>query len=311
MSWIPGDIQLYPHLSLYIPHIWKMHGNHKQNERCSPTGLSFARWIAESEGKKSRTPDWLVKTRVSCRFSLQSPLDWSWMDCSAVWCSLRLMRSSNKANLGRRRNELDDGFDQPQRCPKIDKKLGEIGSSNNPVSTVFLSFEGKPFCCKDQRHSFNKPYAPRNHQLKLVIQPPLKLVTSDSGDSPPLLRSAEKLVFFALQLSLQSGKLGSCLLHLLNLRSCLQGAKHAKQNQAPNLLDLEPHPLISIDHFKATHALARPCRIRIVSCEADSRGWTFSGPWSPALCFFMVIITGYGKYGSENGRTMANPEISG
>jgi hypothetical protein len=29
MSWIPGDIQLYPHLSLYIPHIWKMHGNPK------------------------------------------------------------------------------------------------------------------------------------------------------------------------------------------------------------------------------------------------------------------------------------------
>ena len=139
------------------------------NERCSPTGLSFARWIAESEGKKSRTPDWLEKTRVSCRFSQQSTPDWSWMDCSAVWCSLRLMRSSNKANLGRRRNELDDGFDQPQRCPKIDKKLGDIGSSNNPVSTVFLSFEGKPFCCEDQTHSFNKPYAPRNRQLKLVM----------------------------------------------------------------------------------------------------------------------------------------------
>ncbi len=27
----------------------------------------------------------------------------SWMDCSAVWCSLRLMRSSNKANLRRLR----------------------------------------------------------------------------------------------------------------------------------------------------------------------------------------------------------------
>ena len=171
MSWIPGDIQLYPHLSLYIPHIWKMHGNPKLPVKWKMLShwAQFCPLNRRIGREKSRTPDWLEKTRVSCRFSQQSTPDWSWMDCSAVWCSLRLMRSSNKANLGRRRNELDDGFDQPQRCPKIDKKLGDIGSSNNPVSTVFLSFEGKPFCCEDQTHSFNKPYAPRNRQLKLVM----------------------------------------------------------------------------------------------------------------------------------------------